>query len=135
MLALALAAWWGAAVQAQTPMAPDARLELAGEYIGVHGMMAIAVKHCSFTTEREYGHLLGATIVRGYLRPDEQGEIDAYLASKRLPDDLKYLQGKFGESMRLLRKNGLDEAAACAELLKIIRSQFHDTESRLEDLR
>lgn len=135
VLVLVLAAWWGAAVQAQTLTDPDARLELAGEYIGVHGMMAIAVKHCNFTTEREYDHVLGASIVRSYLRPDEQGEIDAYMASESLPNDLAYLQGKFDESMQLLRDSSLDEAAACAELLKIIRAQFNDTESQLKDLR
>lgn len=110
-------------------------LNIAGEYIGVHHMVALAVKHCNYTDDREYDRFLGAAIVRYYLTPDHQKELDIYINSEAFPQDLDYLQEKYDQSFALLKDTGMDDAEACKNLIEVILEQFHDTERKLKTLR
>lgn len=117
----------------------DARLRLAGEFIGAHARIYIIGKRCNYTVDQLYGPEIALKQLAPLLSADENDTLDAYLGSTEFTQSLAVIENDIDTGWRTLsadqgNSQGKSKAQVCAALIERAIQNHRDVNARLKAL-
>ncbi|MFC1672921.1 hypothetical protein ACFL12_02100 [Pseudomonadota bacterium] len=121
---------------AQTITNNEARLSLAGNYIGVHLSVLGTAMRCNYNLERAYSPRTAVDELKAFMRPDELRVLEDFLDSDDLLQSRRQVESNLDQEFQALQsQQGLDKMTACQVLIQNVLANYQLTERSLEGLR
>ena len=113
----------------------EARLQLAGEFIGAHARIHAVGMRCNYTVDGLYGPEVALRQMAPLLTKDENATLDAYLGSIEFTETLRVIEDDIQNGWNALTgAQGKTESQACATLIERAIANHRDVNARLKGL-
>lgn len=133
---LIIAGLTATSVSAQTITDQQARLSLAGNYIGVHLSVLGTAMRCNYNLERAYSPRTAVDELKAFMRPDEIKVLEDFLGSDDLLQSRRQVESNLDQEFHALQsQQGLDKVTACQVMIQNALANYQITEQNLEGLR